>query len=201
VKELVSAAKHFPQTAYSGLQRSLQQEWRFVQRVISDIGDHFDEVEKAMSRIFIPALFNEDIADDDPRLKLACLTVKHAGLTLPDPTRSAQPSHDASILICSHVLAAFRNKEPFRTTDHLAGIHAVKDELKSRHQETYSSELTSIVSTLSRDDSRTILRGKETGSTAPSLRSKLRSKNFEMHFYSATRSHREIFSLTVMDAA
>jgi hypothetical protein len=39
----------------------------------------------------------------------------------------------------------------------------VKDELKSRQQETYSSELTSIVSTLSRDDNRTILRGKETG--------------------------------------
>jgi hypothetical protein len=60
-------------------------------------------------------------------------------------------------------LAAFRKSDPFRTTDHLAVIHAVKDELKSRHQETYSSELTSIVSKLSRDDSRTILRGKETG--------------------------------------
>jgi hypothetical protein len=41
---------------------------------------------------------------------------------------------DASIvllIVCSHLLAAvLREKEPFRTTDHLAVIHAVKDELK-----------------------------------------------------------------------
>jgi hypothetical protein len=33
IGELALAAKHFPQTAYSGLQKSLQQEWHFQQRV------------------------------------------------------------------------------------------------------------------------------------------------------------------------
>jgi hypothetical protein len=63
VKELASAAKNYPQTVYSGLQRSLQQEWQFVQRVISDIGDQFAEVEKVISHTFRRALFGEDIAD------------------------------------------------------------------------------------------------------------------------------------------
>jgi hypothetical protein len=127
-------------------------------------------VEKAISRTFLPALFDEDIADDDPRLKLACFPVKHAGLALPDPTTSAQSNYDASILMCSHLLAAFRGRDAFRTTD-LAVIHGVKTELKSRHQEKYNSELNSIVTKLSCDDRRTILRGKETGqwlSTVPS---------------------------------
>jgi hypothetical protein len=79
VKELASAAnKNYPQTAYSGLQRSLQHEWQFVQRVIPDIGDQFAEMGKAISHTFLPALFGEDIVDDDPRLKRACLPVKHA---------------------------------------------------------------------------------------------------------------------------
>jgi hypothetical protein len=63
VKELASAAKNYPQSTYSGLQRSLQHEWQFVKRVISDIGDQFTEVVKAISHTFLPALFDEDIAD------------------------------------------------------------------------------------------------------------------------------------------
>jgi hypothetical protein len=51
-------------------------------------------------------------------------------------------------------LAAFRGQEVFRSTDHLAVIHAVKEELKTNHQENYKIELNSIVSTLSCNDSR-----------------------------------------------
>ncbi len=172
VKELASAAKNYPQTAYSGLQRSLQHEWQFVQRVVSDIGDQFAEVENAISHTFLPALFDEVIPDDDPRLKLACLPVKHAGLALPDPTASAQTNFDASILVCSHLLAAIRGVDKFRTADHKAVIHGVKAELKSRNQAKYEKELTSIVANFSCDDRRTILRGKDTGqwlSAVPSL--------------------------------
>jgi hypothetical protein len=39
IKELASAAKYYRQTTYSGLQRSLQHVWQFVQRVITNIGD------------------------------------------------------------------------------------------------------------------------------------------------------------------
>ena len=48
--------KHF-QSAYAGLQKSLQQEWGFVQRVTPDIGDAFGPVETALRDTFIPSLF------------------------------------------------------------------------------------------------------------------------------------------------
>jgi hypothetical protein len=41
VTDLVSVAQNFPQSAYSGLQKLLQQEWQFVQRVRKDIGMEF----------------------------------------------------------------------------------------------------------------------------------------------------------------
>ena len=48
--------KH-PQPAYSGLQKSLQQEWAFVQRVTPRVGDSFGPVEEALKETFVPALF------------------------------------------------------------------------------------------------------------------------------------------------
>jgi hypothetical protein len=41
VADLAKVASNFPQTAYSDLQKSLQQEWQFVQRVTKGIGPKF----------------------------------------------------------------------------------------------------------------------------------------------------------------
>jgi hypothetical protein len=41
VVDLATVAPNFPQAAYSGLQKSLQQEWQFVQRVTKGIGPEF----------------------------------------------------------------------------------------------------------------------------------------------------------------
>jgi hypothetical protein len=47
VKDLASVAIPCPQTAYSGLQKSLQSEWQFVQRVKPGIAkNHFSGIEK-----------------------------------------------------------------------------------------------------------------------------------------------------------
>jgi hypothetical protein len=54
-------------TICPALQKSLQQEWQFVQRVVKDIGDAFTDVEK-VSQSFLPALFGDDFDEDDPRL-------------------------------------------------------------------------------------------------------------------------------------
>jgi hypothetical protein len=44
VMELAFIAKNFPQSAYSDLQKALQQEWQFVQRVKKDIGEEFTKI-------------------------------------------------------------------------------------------------------------------------------------------------------------
>ena len=44
-------------TAYAGLQKSLQKEWAFVQRVTPDIGMAFQAVEDLLWEIFLLALF------------------------------------------------------------------------------------------------------------------------------------------------
>ena len=60
-KELVAilagvSLKH-PQSAYAGLQKSLQQEWAFVQRATPGVGAAFSPVEEALCEVFVPSLF------------------------------------------------------------------------------------------------------------------------------------------------
>jgi hypothetical protein len=60
--------KNFSQSTYTGLQKSLQQEWQFVQRVVKDSGDSFTDVEEALSKAFLlPSLFDNVFDDNDPQ--------------------------------------------------------------------------------------------------------------------------------------
>ena len=68
IKELAVAAKNYPQTAYAGLQKSLQLDCAFLQHVMPDIGEHFQAVEDAISNDYLPALFGElSFEEDDYR--------------------------------------------------------------------------------------------------------------------------------------
>jgi hypothetical protein len=163
VTDLTSVMQAFPQAAYSGLQKSLQQEWQFVQRETKGISPEFASAEQTLAKTFLPTLFGDEYNEDDPRPALAGLPVKWAVLAIPDPTTSAQPNYEASILLCSHILAAFRRVNVFQSTDHLKVIRDVKAKLKLRNAAKSESSLNNLASKMSCDNRRTILRGKETG--------------------------------------
>ena len=50
--------KYFPQTAYPGLVKSLQNEWTYHQRVTSGNGRLYNSFEKAIREDFLPALLD-----------------------------------------------------------------------------------------------------------------------------------------------
>ena len=54
METLAGVSRKHPQSAYAGLQKSLQQEWAFVHRVTPGIGDAFGPAEKAMQETFVP---------------------------------------------------------------------------------------------------------------------------------------------------
>ena len=57
VRTLSGVSCKHPQSAYVGLQKSLQQEWAFMQRVTPVIGDAFGPVEEEIATVFLPELF------------------------------------------------------------------------------------------------------------------------------------------------
>jgi hypothetical protein len=135
-----------------------------VQRVTKRIGPDFASVEEqTLAETLLPTLFRNEYDEDDPQHALAGLPVKWAGLAISDPTTSAQPNYEASILLCSHILTAFRGVDVFRLTGHLKVIRDVKAELKLRNAAKSESSLNNLASKMSCDNRRTILRDKETG--------------------------------------
>ena len=85
---MAGVAHKQPQYAYAGLQKSLQQEWKLVQRVTRGIGDAFGPVEEEIKTSLLPELF-KGVGDGAPGRAINRLPVKQSGLDLPDPTRMA----------------------------------------------------------------------------------------------------------------
>ena len=81
VKTLAGVARKHPQSAYAGLQKSLQQEWAFVQRVTPGIGNEFGPVEEEIAKAFLPALF-EGVGEGAPGSDITHLPVKQVGMAL-----------------------------------------------------------------------------------------------------------------------
>jgi hypothetical protein len=198
VEVLATVAVDYPQSAYTALQKSLQQEWQFLQRVVKDIGEAFTVVGKAISQSFLPALFGEDLDDDDYRRRLAALPVKHCGVALQDPTASAKPNYEASTLVNVHLLAALKGNEVFRSADHKAVSREVRSELKTRKKAKDDLELKSILSTLPCDLRRAVERGKATAmdSVMPSTRYRTSAQEYRDAFPAGDVL--EISNLTVM---
>ena len=83
MKVVGELGKYFPQSAYAGMQRSLQQEWAFVQRVVPYIGEHFLGVEGSLHGDFFSPLLGRSILSD--LRELTTTPIKLGGLSLPNP--------------------------------------------------------------------------------------------------------------------
>ena len=116
---LAGVAHKHPQSAYAGLQNSLQQEWAFLQRVAPGLGEAFSPVEEALPEIFVPALF-KSLREGVPEHKNTRLPVKQVGLALPDPVQTAPDNWTASCVTTGHLVAYLRGQVVFRTADHSA---------------------------------------------------------------------------------
>ena len=124
VETLAGVYRKHRQSAYAGLQKSLQQEWAFVQRVTLGIGNAFGPKEMAMKETFVPALF-EGLGEGAPERGITCLPVKQAVLAIPDPTLTSLENSTASCVITGHLVAVLRVQVKFRTADYSAYLQEV----------------------------------------------------------------------------
>ena len=149
------AAKYFPQTAYSGLQRSLQQEWQFLQRVTTNVRDEFLPIRETLRKSFFPSLFADPLSD--PLLMdILHLPAKTAGLSLPDPVTSAESNYAASQVICGHLVQALCGQIEFSIFDHIDTIEEGRKELRICRHALAAAKLSSLLECLPSDKSRTI---------------------------------------------
>ena len=131
VNVLAGVAHKQPQSAYAGLQNSLQQEWDFVHRVTLGVGEASVLVEEALREIFVPELF-KGLREGVLERENTRLPAKQAGLALPDPLQAAPEKWTASCVITGHLVASLRGQVVFQTADHLACLW--RGQLAVRHR-------------------------------------------------------------------
>ena len=131
VETLTGVSRKHLQSAYTGLQKSLQQEWAFVQMVSPGIGDAFGLVEKELRETFVPAPF-KGLGEGTPKQGVTRLPVKQAGLALPDPTLTDPENWTTSCVITGHLSASLRGQVEFRLADHLACLREGRTAVRRR---------------------------------------------------------------------
>jgi hypothetical protein len=107
IAAITTAAASYPQSTYTGLQKSLQQEWQFVQRTCPCSPDTFQPLEVLIAETFIPALF--DLPSNHtslPPRPITALPIKKASLAPNNPTTDASLNYDASKAITSEIVRA-----------------------------------------------------------------------------------------------
>ena len=107
METLAGVSRKHLKSAYAGLQKSLQKECAFVQRVTPVIGDAFGPVEKALRETLLPEIF-EGLGEGAPERGVTCLLAKQAGLEIPYPTLTASENWTASCVITGNLVAALR---------------------------------------------------------------------------------------------
>ena len=88
VNILSGVTQKHPKYSYVGLQKSLQQECVFVQRVTPEVRESFGPVEDALKETFVPALF-KGLRKGVTERGVTRLSIKHAGLALLDPFQTS----------------------------------------------------------------------------------------------------------------
>ena len=102
-----------------------------MKQVTPGIGDTFGLVEQVLQETFVPALF-QGLVEGIPGIGVTRLPVKQAGMSLPDPTKTAAENWAASCVIIGHLVAALRGQEEFRAADHSAYLQEGRMAVRKR---------------------------------------------------------------------
>jgi len=133
VGDLARVATRYPQTAYAGLAMSLQAEWRYLQKVVAGCGADMAPIEAAVANEFLPALLGAPRADCPTRGRTA-LSVKCAGIGVPDPTTTAADAFRASERCTAPLTQSLLDGTPLDVDEYAAdAARARRDSRVSRH--------------------------------------------------------------------
>ncbi len=104
VKVLSTVAVRYSQTAYAGFTFCLQNEWQYVQRVVSDTAPFFAPLELEIRTSFLPSLLGIPSTKIDGKYRqLLTHGVKQGGLAIRNPVDTAPSVHSASLAATCHL--------------------------------------------------------------------------------------------------
>jgi hypothetical protein len=163
VKTLAKVAKSFPQAAYAGLAKSLQSEWQYLQRVVPGVAERFRPIEEALAGTFLPALLATAAADVAPLRDQFALSVRHAGMGIPDPTQTAERCFASSEDCASTLTASLLARETLDTHAYVIDAARRRRDLKKVREKAEAGASSVLRQAATPATARRMLRSKQTG--------------------------------------
>mmetsp|Transcript_5646 Transcript_5646/g.7859 ORF Transcript_5646/g.7859 Transcript_5646/m.7859 type:complete len:630 (+) Transcript_5646:456-2345(+) len=150
VEFLAEAARKHPHEAYTSSTKSLQSEWRFLQRLIPGSSPCFKELEDVIAYVvFIPALVGRRVSDLEKRL--FALPTRFAGLGIGVPSKQAQTAHDLSVASTSMVREAIQEGRRLDVPGHRAFFGVKQREHRAAAEAEHKAELEAVLLELEPD--------------------------------------------------
>jgi hypothetical protein len=104
VVTLSTVAERYPQTAFAGFTFCMQNEWQYVQRVVTDTDPFVSPLEEVIRTRFLPALLGiPSVEIDGDYRQLLTHSVKLGGLAICNPVKTAPSVHKASLAATRHL--------------------------------------------------------------------------------------------------
>jgi hypothetical protein len=139
VQTLSIVAERYPQTAYAGFTFCLQNEWQYVQRVVTNTAPFFAPLEAVIRTHFLPSLLGiPSVKIDGDYRQLLTHSIKLGGLAIRNPVDRAPRVHLAFLAATPHLTASLVNAATrFDLGAHCmcaiaAGLAAQKDRLQDK---------------------------------------------------------------------
>ena len=147
VRTLSTVAQRFPQTAYACMQRSLQAQWQYLQRVTpTNFCYCFQPLEDAIRKDFLPALLSVDAeAITALTRSLFALPVRFGGLGLPDPTATHENNYKSSIAATRLLVDSLCANENLDFSEYRSDSGTVHRANRSSSADLYSAQLDLII--------------------------------------------------------
>ena len=123
VAGLSKAAESQPQAAFAALVKSIQCEWRFLQRVIPNCSILFSPLSDitCIKEKFLPSIFGSTVSDIE--FDLFTLPTRLAGLGLGDPVKRVTNIFQLSRMASDLILKSRKDCLPFSVADHNQHFH------------------------------------------------------------------------------
>ena len=155
--------KFVPQFAYAGMQRTLQQEWNFIQKVIPNIANLFSSLKASIHTSFFHTLFGEEIPTH--YRSWVSVSIKKGGTVIPKPEEMVDLNYLASTCDCSHLLDALKEKEIFDHVYNTATMKEVREKRKKKNLATSDDIIQKVESGMQKKEIRRLnyLKENETG--------------------------------------
>lgn len=138
--------------------------WCFLQRTISNTGEKFQPLENVIREKLIPAIVGRKVSDVERRM--LALPIRHGGLGIQNPTKTAQIEYETSTHVTRNLTALIQNQEQNLDNYNLDMVKAEIAKLHAEKERRLVNEFESVKALVSENLQRSLDLATEKGSGA-----------------------------------